>query len=603
VAITDLMNGGTISKLPTTKEEGVAAACLRVLFYFFSPSGQGFPKFEEILNENPELAKPNIVAEIIAASQPDNKTMIHFIFVIDEFQALTEDGKNREEEPLYFFLHGFDYFFLGISLALNRFWLQPILAGTKHPEYLKDHDPTLASYHSLKMSLFSHREIFQLLDKYGELLKGAAYDRNNWRTNLTFLFHLTTIGTIPRGLTIFLRGILGPDMKNSNFFDIGNRFDSEGSFSMAMGTMTSLYPFLASIPENEKESVRIGLLYAITNFKVQKSHELVLERLEKKALLLLQVEKDPMGLHIWRCAMPLYFIRLASIGNNDMFPGFPDILSYLNLDADKLGWKNWETFNARYLAFRIMALYYLDLKQVTLGQLFEGAWGLPATKNILVSTKPKLSVISSAHQLYGIKLLEEVMDADTLMKIDPKEGNHVIQNAEGAPGPDNEIVLERILAGQLKLSLKVKKLLEDALRDECSKNNLGLADPQTNPKGIPITIILTNRDLEVNESVFQGSPLDNCLVIEKHNLELYYGCFTTSNMFLQFGKLLINFATPQQIMNSIPGVKDVKFLANIQPKLPFKSLEAVQRVLPTLFAKEPLKFDDLMIDIFPYGDD
>jgi len=624
IAIMDLKNGGGYLRgLPSSQEDWNSSVLLRILYYFFSSKGKDFQSFYATFSRYKQLHDPIVVSRLMnmKASLAKEQTL-SFFFIVDEYQTLADESKPFKDEPLYSFIKGFSRFFFQ---RCNGIWVQPILAGVKHPEYLRDRDPTEASYYQVPISLLTFPEILEVVDRIGEsLFPNGQYAAkgypDHWRKNLPFLIRVKDSGPLPRVLTDFLEILFGVRYTDASFFLNGEHYQVSVAFETAIKLSLSRYPAIRalirlaeSVKEDPKEGpketpipqedIKKGLLYATTGLPCSKHINIMLD-LERRGVLFLNITDGN------RVQIPLYFIRELS---ENRFLGWPNIWGYLYSEIPFQP-SNWENFNAEYLAFRIMALNYLEYKEVSLGFLFEGAWGTTSLKELKVSTRELVTVVKSQDwRLLGNLFLQ--LKSNEGQIINPNSGAFVILNADHAPGLDLYTVpTENLAVGkQLKLSKVSAEFSETDMREELDKNlcksekegKKKIQNPLEANQRI-VTIFVMNRPAKFSEAIFhkaeEDPPLSDAMIIAQGNMTRYFGCCLQANIFFSFARRLLNFCLPKDLVNILPGVGETlaPFLLKNRP---FKTYQQLYDNL-SASSHKVITVDNLreLFSLFPYDD-
>ncbi|CAG8713521.1 2171_t:CDS:2, partial [Ambispora leptoticha] len=549
---------------------------LRIAYAFFIGNNYnvGFPTFcqtVKLLKLTSRFISYTVITGIHQHLNLSDDHLLCLFLHIDEFQFIFEFGdlkadmrKDKNGKPKDIFkeiLYEVAQFMLGQPKA---YFVQSFLSGTAPQEVIWRKEPTMYSFQFVDCSLLNMQARINIMNHFATK---SGFSEKTWNLQERMYFLLCDTGGLPRAIQYLLERCFGKEYEKTDvFFENISSLDYDHIYNDVARDLDNRYGITPWVFRNKDlVEVIIDRCLAIIPSRrfdlLSPNHSDTLESLERnRHLVLTDYSSDGRVL----ITVPPIFINLYIRGLSPL----TSTLKMSFLPGWKMEWNGFEIFVAEYVAFRINALLRLGHKTVALKNIFRGAYG----SSTLLNKKVELRNTTVKQLRNKFPMTASATDKQ-FENVDIKSG--MIVNGDKAPFADSFIVFEKskLIVG-IQDKLRKGSFEVSDMQKEHDKNVTAIkeAPPEFDINDYTvITVFISSANFKGDIAGYCEKPLQDCLMIDRHNFEDFFGHVFSCRAALQIARERNpNFTPPDRWLTVSTKIPD-SVVNKVSKKRPFYS--------------------------------
>ncbi|CAG8658755.1 6016_t:CDS:2, partial [Ambispora leptoticha] len=494
-----------------------------------------------------------------------------FLFLhIDEFQTIFEFSgwkadmrKDKNGKPKGIF-KAMLYEVAQFMVGSNIYFVQPFLSGTAPQEVIRQKEPTMYSFEFVDCSLLNMQARINIMNHFATK---SGFSEKTWNLQERMYFLLCDTGGLPRAIQCLLECCFGKKYERTDvFFENISSLDYSDIYNDVARGLDTMYGIKQWVFENkELVEVIIDRCLAIipsrrpdllspnrsdTLESLERDQHLVLTDYSIDGRVLITVPPIFINIYIRALSPPTSTLKMSFL------PGWA------------MEWKGFEIFVAEYVAFRISALFRLGHKTVALKNIFRGAYG----SSTLLNKKVELRNTTVKQLRNKFPMTASATDKQ-FENVDIKSG--MIVNGDKASFADSFIVFEKskLIVG-IQNKLRKGSFEVSDMQKEHDKNVTAIkeAPPEFDINDYTvITVFILSANFKGDIAGYCKKPLQDCLMICRHNFEDFFGHVFSCRIALQIARERNpNFTPPDHWLTVSTKIPD-SIVNQVSKKRPFYS--------------------------------
>ncbi|PKY30519.1 hypothetical protein RhiirB3_447640 [Rhizophagus irregularis] len=432
----------------------------------------------------------------------------------------------------------------------------PFLSGTAPQAVAAKKEASNISFYTVDCPLLDNASMIRIMDYFATKYEAQTYPNRvyKWKLCAPIIQLLMDTGGLPRALERLLIICFKKLCDGKTFFQEIESHNYDNIYTDVKGDLQRMYNIYDDVKRNPFLHKKL-LYYCVEGIPVadtlcldEKNPGLTIENLQRDGHIVLS--PCDCGSFI---KMPFFFIHIY----NDILKIVCEKLTNKAFQVNQhMYWQEWELFVLHHETFRTNLAIEMGITDMTLGQLYPGAYGSDDYLQLIHINLKKLSICEANEQFPATKKLTSKPDKKP---IDLESGDVIVLNGASSKFSDSIILvrmngIKYLFMLQCKWDYGSRDMTEkEAVDDEDIKNLDALI---SNVKNM-------YEGYELITVIFTTQPYDGLkektgvLIVSKDNFDKHFGPVFSSQAIFSFTKAINpNFWDIDRLKNTLEGIDE-----------------------------------------------